>query len=203
MVKVYSYIVAHDSGFAPNPFHGICTLACCKPVIRRTAKVGDLIVGMSSRCEHIVYAMKVDCVLSFDGYWGDHAGAAKRPDMRSTRVIDSRGDNIYEPVDDGRYRQLPSLHSTKDGTEYAEHTWNLRHDLSGKQVLVGDRFVYFGKDGPPLPSELSFLRVGRGHRCNFTSSQVNAVAAWFATLPQGVVGRPAQWSSNDSSWMEA
>jgi len=36
-MKVYSYIVAYDSGFAPNPFHGICTLACCKPTIRRTA----------------------------------------------------------------------------------------------------------------------------------------------------------------------
>ena len=24
-----------DSGFAPNPFHGACTLACCKPKIRK------------------------------------------------------------------------------------------------------------------------------------------------------------------------
>ena len=36
-MTVYSYIVAYDSGFAPNPFHGTCTLACCKPTIRRTA----------------------------------------------------------------------------------------------------------------------------------------------------------------------
>ncbi len=27
-----------DYGFAPNPFHGICTLATCKPVIRRVAR---------------------------------------------------------------------------------------------------------------------------------------------------------------------
>ena len=31
MTKLYSYIVATDSGFSPNPFHGFCTLACCKP----------------------------------------------------------------------------------------------------------------------------------------------------------------------------
>nr|WP_269667332.1 hypothetical protein [Polaromonas naphthalenivorans] len=28
--------MTHDSGFAPNPFHGTLTLATCKPGIRRT-----------------------------------------------------------------------------------------------------------------------------------------------------------------------
>ena len=32
---LFSYVVATDSGFAPNPFFGLCTLACCKPAIRR------------------------------------------------------------------------------------------------------------------------------------------------------------------------
>ena len=33
MPKSYSYVVARDYGFAPNPFNGILTLAACKPVI--------------------------------------------------------------------------------------------------------------------------------------------------------------------------
>ena len=37
-MTLYSYTVAADTGFAPNPFHGFCTLACCKPGIRRTAQ---------------------------------------------------------------------------------------------------------------------------------------------------------------------
>ena len=41
MVKLYSYIVAVDSGFAPNPFHGFCTIATCKPRIRKTAEIGE------------------------------------------------------------------------------------------------------------------------------------------------------------------
>ena len=32
-----------DYGFAPNPYFGYCTLATCKPVIRRCAGVGDWI----------------------------------------------------------------------------------------------------------------------------------------------------------------
>ena len=37
-MKVYVYILAADGGFAPNPFFGWCTLACCKPAIRRRAQ---------------------------------------------------------------------------------------------------------------------------------------------------------------------
>jgi Nucleotide modification associated domain 2 len=44
-VKVYSYVIEHDLEFAPNPFHGTCTLACCKPDIRKKAVEGDYILG--------------------------------------------------------------------------------------------------------------------------------------------------------------
>ena len=42
---MFSYVIEHDLGFAPNPFHGACTLACCKPVIRKRAQLGDYILG--------------------------------------------------------------------------------------------------------------------------------------------------------------
>ena len=45
-MKIYSYIVKRDYGFAPNPFYGYCTLATCKPVIRKHAEIGDIIVGI-------------------------------------------------------------------------------------------------------------------------------------------------------------
>ena len=45
-MRLFSYVVAHDTGFSPNPFFGYCTLACCKPVIRRSAQAGDWVVGL-------------------------------------------------------------------------------------------------------------------------------------------------------------
>ena len=42
---LYLYVVDRDFGFAPNPFHGVCTLATCKPKIRKFAKVGDWIIA--------------------------------------------------------------------------------------------------------------------------------------------------------------
>ena len=35
MSRVYMYVVDRDFGFAPNPFHGVRTLATCKPPIRK------------------------------------------------------------------------------------------------------------------------------------------------------------------------
>ena len=70
-MRLYSYIVASDTGLAPNPFFGVCTLAYCKPRIRRTASEGDYVVGIGPKCDGnpIVYAMRItEPPLSFPEY---------------------------------------------------------------------------------------------------------------------------------------
>jgi Nucleotide modification associated domain 2 len=187
-MTVYSYVVASDSGFAPNPFHGICTLACCKPKIRQAAEVGDLVIGMSSRSERFVYAMRVSKVVDFAAYWAGTSYRAKRPKISSPRREDRQGDNIYQPTAIDEFRQLPSRHSSKDK----------RRDLSSRRVLVAKHFAYFGGDGDRVPPSLGFLAVTRGHRCRFTPAQVARVEAWFAELPQGRQGLPTLWAKEDS-----
>ena len=66
MPTLYSYVVRTDYGSAPNPFWGVCTLVICKPKIRRSAQVGDWIVGTGSANSPIgdirgmmIYAMRV------------------------------------------------------------------------------------------------------------------------------------------------
>jgi hypothetical protein len=198
-MRVYSYIVTHDSGFAPNPFHGVLTLACCKPMIRRTARVGDVVVGLSTRSERVIYAMRVAEKLSFNEYWADSRFASKIPDKTSASALVRRGDNIYQPFGIGAFRQLPSRHSHADGTEDPQST---AHDLGGRHVLVAGDFVYFGGSGPDLPEHLDFLATGRGHRCNFASEQVEAVVGWFSNQARGVLGRPCLWPSGDQSWRQ-
>lgn len=196
-MRVYSYIVTHDSGFAPNPFHGFLTLACCKPLIRRTAQVGDWVVGLSLGAERIVFAMRVSERLTFEQYWADPRFAAKKPDVKAKQVMLRRGDNIYRPGDDGTLVQIPSAHANPDGTDNPK---TRRHDLSGRFVLVADDFVYFGGHGPATPPELAFLGVGRGHRCQFTPEQVDAFLGWIAARPRGILGRPAMWPAPDETW---
>ncbi len=198
-MKVYSYVVAYDSGFAPNPFHGLCTLACCKPLIRRSAQPGDLIVGLGKRAERVVYTAEVTQVIDFAKYWNAARYKNKRPTKGAPLAIERSGDNIYEPWAIGEFRQRPSRHSHPDGTENVE---SKRTDLGGLHVVVSDTYVYFGKEGPLLPSGLAFLEIGRGHRCRFTPAQIAQVTAWFDGLPRGVHGPPALWPSGDLSWQQ-
>ena len=46
---IRAYKITHDTGFAPNPFHGYLTLATCKLGIRLKAKVGEWICGFDSK----------------------------------------------------------------------------------------------------------------------------------------------------------
>ncbi|GAA2042659.1 hypothetical protein GCM10009839_51890 [Catenulispora yoronensis] len=138
-------------------------------------------------------------ILSFEEYWADPEYRSRRPIMNSPRIIDRTGDNIYEPVSGG-YRQLPSFHSNCDGSERADRK---RADLGGNNVLIGERFTYWGRSGPALPGQIEFLAVGRGHRCNFANDQVSAVVRWFEDLPGGVQGAPAEWMAGDHSWRQS
>ena len=48
-MAVMGYKLRHDTGFAPNPFHGFLTLATCKPAIRRCRAKGDWVAGFASK----------------------------------------------------------------------------------------------------------------------------------------------------------
>jgi hypothetical protein len=68
---LYTYTIPIDDGAAPNPFRGLCSLAICKPGIRRTARKGDWIAGLGSKTAlsgRLVYAMRVEEVLSLEEY---------------------------------------------------------------------------------------------------------------------------------------
>src|SRR5262245_19102367 len=88
-VRLHSYVVARDYGFAPNPFFGFCTLATCKPRLRSVAQVGDWIVGTGSkkhkRERFVVYAMRVTGTLTFNQYWADGRFQSKKPNMRGSK----------------------------------------------------------------------------------------------------------------------
>src|SRR5713226_3129081 len=97
-MKLFSYVVARDYGFAPNPFFGCCTLATCKPNIRKHAQVGDWVLGTGSKGYgldgHLVFAMKIVEALSYERYWDDPRFRQKRPNLRGS-VKQAFGDNIY------------------------------------------------------------------------------------------------------------
>ena len=197
MPRLYSYVVARDYGFAPNPFFGFCTLATCKPQIRRTAAVGDWIVGTGSgrhgRAAHIVYAMRVTEAMSFNDYWQDHRFRLKRPNMHAS-IRSAFGDNIYHRNDvTGEWNQVDSHHSYQHGTPNAK---NICHDTSVDRVLVSDDFLYWGSSGPRIPPSFrdEICKGGQGHRCRFPADLVSRCIAWLRGLNEtGYGGDPLDW----------
>lgn len=201
-LRLFSYVVARDYGFAPNPFHGYCTLATCKPRIRNVANVGDWVLGTGSadhnRSGYTIYAMRVDEILSFDGYFNDERFARKRPDLTGSRKL-AFGDNIYCRGPSGQWIQLDSHHSLADGSPNQR---NIENDTQTDKVLVSEHFVYWGGEGPVIPEALrSFgpnsadVCAGRGHRStSISDAHAKAVVAWIeASELRGMCGRPDQW----------
>jgi hypothetical protein len=200
-VRIFVYVLTFDSGFAPNPFHGWCTLACCKPGIRRKAHPGDWIVGLTPRADgnRVAYAMKVDETLSFKEYWSDRRFRAKRPRQGGVVVLEKCGDNCYEATGDGKFRQLPSAHWDKKNDR--EDLRRKKIDLGGKCVLVSRRFCYRGADAKPIPAHVIFKTLPqRFYRVNFTQKEEAALRQFLEALPQGVHGRPRDWAGEDASW---
>jgi hypothetical protein len=199
-MRVYVYKLVSDSGFAPNPFHGWCTLACCKPKIRSSASPGDWVIGLSPKAlgSRLVYFMRVDEVLTFDDYFHDLRFAAKKPhDLRGQPMVVRCGDNCYEPLRNGDFRQFPCFHSRDDGNGPAL----MRLDLGGRFVLASRHFGYFGVDAVPLDPGLEFMVPGRGHRVKFSGSERARILAYLEKQPTGLRGRPRLWPVADTSWV--
>lgn len=198
-MKLYSYIVAHDTGFAPNPFWRFCTTACCKPVIRRTANKRDWIVGLSPKRSgnRIIFAMEVtEDPMPFDQYFKDKRFKKKIPDLTKKDVIYKCGDNIYQPISKDKFKQLPSQHS--NGKK--ENIENKKHDLGGKNVLISNNFYYFGTKALSLPKNLSELIVGRGHRSRFSEKTNQTFLKFISKQKKGINNPPFKWPATDKSW---
>jgi len=194
--------VARDYGFAPNPFFGVCTLATCKPNIRKVAEIDDWIVGTGSKtCErekHVVYAMRVTGAMTFEEYWSDPRFQVKKPNLRGSKK-QAFGDNIYSMCPDtGLWRQEDSHHSLDDGSPNES---NVQADTGTNRVLFSDDFVYWGRSGPQLPRRFlrygprhSSLCAGRGHKNSFPPQLVEDFIGWIRSLNEkGYRDEPRDW----------
>lgn len=160
---LYCYKMTHDDGFAPNPYHGVLTLATCKPKIRKNAEIGFWISGWTSNevqgktvkfhftdgNQKLIYLARVTDKIKIEKYWDLYKD--KRPQIISngketttkscsgeknpSASVYDMGDNIYEPVNGG-FKQHPNGggHNKNDQ----------EHDLSGEYVLICGEFYYFG-----------------------------------------------------------
>lgn len=197
--ELFRYVVNHDMGFAPNPFFGVCTLACCKPNIRKAASPGDVVVGYGSKNSgnrgRLVYWMTVDEVTTFDEYWTDPRFYLKRPQFGASLKL-TFGDNIYHRNETtGGWIQEKSFHSDPQSLI---GLGNLQNDTAyTDQVLIGSEYTYWGGSGPfPPPHFKPLMEDGvREIRKITNRSLADEFIEWLEATPErGFRFDPAMWS---------
>lgn len=195
-MSYFSYKITRDYGFAPNPFYGYCTLACCKPHIRKKADVGDWVIGTgaieNNLLYHIIFMMKVTEKMSFEEYWNDQRFFRKRPLLNGS-LKQIHGDNIYYKENE-EWCQLDSHHSFHDGVL---NKANLKQDLSGDFVLVSNQFIYLGNKHFRVDEKYLELCPNSKQR-DYITIKNNELAEEFINLvskeySNGLNGEPIHW----------
>ncbi len=165
MPSIYFYKLTVDDGGAPCVEKGLLSLAICKPMIRSSAQIGDIIVGFAANSLHsdnrLIYIAEVTDKLC----GGDYFKLSKYA-RRSDCIYEWRG---------GKFAARPKA-------KYHGNHGDLVHDL-GKptsyaraNTLLSRKFCYFGSNGsvdyknafPAVSNRLAELK--QGHRVHHTAS---------------------------------
>lgn len=170
-MKLYSYVVDHDEGVAPNPDGGLCTLCRCKYRKRaegkrnivEMAKEGDWVIGTGGASKRsaghgkLVYAMRVDEKPTRAEYY-------RR--FRKTRV-DSK----------------PPCDAFEKHCQFA---------------LVSRHFYYFGVNAIDIPKTFKLEKKGPGYRRDFDQADIDKFVEWLEEQKKrGKCGEPCSPKSSE------
>ena len=191
----------HDYGFAPNPFWGIMTLATCKGCIRHSGnlKIGDWIIAtggcvLHEYIEHLIFAMKVEEIITFDEYWNNPDFQCKKPVFNGS-VMQMYGDNVYHTNPQTKEVIQERCAHTVEGKN-PKDTGQYGRDIRGKNVLISRNFYYFGVNAPELPDEFKCMAsTVRDIECYHVDEKtVKKFVDWLqSNYKVGIHGDPINW----------
>ena len=189
-MKLFSYVVEHDTGHAPNPFFGHCTLCRCKyrkspdkpRNVVELAKKGDWVAGTGGADQRrsaghgkLVYAMHVDKILTRKRYWHNPRFKKKRR-VKGGTYEQTQGDNIRPRGSFEKHKQF---------------------------VLISRHFYYFGEHGIDIPKKKfpDLEKKGAGFRRDFAREYIKRFVTWLEERGEsGKLGEPGMREDRESSW---
>ncbi len=211
--RLIAYVMPWDTGMAPNITGGVCTLATCKPAIRRGVNLGRdwvVAVGAVKTVMHVaggkktyenwkdrlVYAMVPDERLTYDQYFHDKRFGAKIP-----QASNDPGDNLYYREKPGApYTTVPHVNDIHRSDERMRYSSNFAaHDQTADAVLVANKFWYWGENAPHLAdtglkqkSIDGIMHARRGHVVINDPDIIRDVVDWLRAQEPGIHGQPRQ-----------
>lgn len=171
MSNIYKYVITHDAGTAPCVDNELLSLCICKPVIRRTAQIGDWIIATAgkglSQYPKIIYAAKISDIISMHDY---------------AQKFSNRMDSIYHSDGGSLTHYGGAIHST---------TENQLRDKRGLRCILSKEFWYFGREMIELPDTLNSLyHFGRGHSKLTDENMLKEIEYFLSNYKVGVNGQP-------------
>jgi len=160
MASYYFYKLTVDDGGAPCVHDGMLSLAICKPMIRSSAQVGDVIFGFAAHSLHadnrLIYVAKITDRLSAGKYYKDPK-------------YFSRADCIYEWWGE-TFHVRPGAQFHRVEKDHLTHDLGRGPRFPRANVLLSDDFRYFGgslrehyKNQFPAVRR-AITGLGQGHR---------------------------------------
>ena len=166
MSTLFSYVVDHDIGFAPNPFGGYCTLVHCK------------YQGFSNRRNIVELADERDWILDTGGKGRESAGNNK---IIYLMQVDEKL-SFRDYLSDERFRGRSDREDFSEGNEFALVSKTFYY--FGKNAL----------DISELPEYLQpclLVKKGPGFRSDYPAQLLNKLCEWFANIYEfGMHGNP-------------
>jgi putative DNA base modification enzyme with NMAD domain len=180
MSRIWRYVLATDNGMAPCAEQGILSLCLCKPMIRRSAGVGEWVVGFVPRRinggrVHVAWAGQIAESVSMGDY---------------EKRFPGRRDAIYRLVE-SKWGEPDILVPLRD--DYHADERNRSRDRKGKNVLIFRAFWYWGSVGINAPDEivdLAHYYVGQSTK-NSSPEKIARLEAWLRSVAEpGIHGEP-------------
>ncbi len=155
--RLYVYKLVADNGGAPCVWRGLLSLAICKPKIRGSAEVGDIVFGFGGKNygERLIYIATVTAKLPGGDYYRNPRHG-KRPDC------------IYEDISGRPHRKATARYHRKND----QRRRDVGMRFQNASVLLSRNFRYFGRKGTDeykrdLPAIAALVEgLKRGHRVN-------------------------------------
>jgi hypothetical protein len=173
--RVFDSLLGHDTDCAPHPFRGWCILAGCKPRIRKSAEVGDRVVGATPKADgsRVGDVMRVDAKVPVCDPWDDRRFLRKRRVGHPSTPVEECGDNLRKPRDD---------------------------DPRSAHVLASRRFAHDGSKPRDRPRTLRALQMAaRSHLVSHAPEPMRALLRFVRACRRGVRSPPGSWAEDDAT----
>ncbi len=196
--NIYVYKCVIDDGTAPCVDRGLLSMTVCKPKVRTSATVGDIVVAFGTNAQpapnRLVYAAKITELVTGGRYFVEPK-------------YQTRKDCIYKRTPHGTLKLVPSASAHNTGT----HTKDIGSPPAYPNAiaLISNDFRYFGGAGtdewkehaPHLKKMVELL--GQGHRVNHTrevrDDLLKLIARVWKQFARKVNGKPRHAESTSPS----